>query len=439
MTKPILQLISLLVMLQITTVNAAEQLYSSQPSVMPELAKKGTYAVGVQTTEIVNKNAFNHHDFNGSYERKLTVEVWYPTNAKTGAKTNTATKNKATYKAVTRTHQPFEVAGQAYRGAEPLVLKNDETKFPFVVLSHGYTGHRTLMFYLAEHLASHGYVVASIDHTDSTTAEIDVAKAPMAGFISTLIHRSRDQQFTLDYFRSSASPISKITDFDHASVIGYSMGGFGAINTVGGCYDIAAANLIAIGMPKEYAEQLAPVFQFCNAGRESRDPSWKAMVALAPWGQEYNLHQAKSLAELDLPSLYITGDQDDISGYKHGVKKLFEQTSKEDNYLLVYKNARHNVAPHPAPQAAYSNDVDLGHYFEPSWNMQQLNRFNQHFVLAFINCYVKNVNCEYLPTTTDGTQVKKADGSYTKAWPGMPERWTTGVEFHRASSKPNAN
>jgi predicted dienelactone hydrolase len=40
--------------------------------------------------------------------------------------------------------------------------------FPLLLLSHGYPGNRFLMSHLAENLASKGYVVASIDHTEST-------------------------------------------------------------------------------------------------------------------------------------------------------------------------------------------------------------------------------------------------------------------------------
>ena len=40
--------------------------------------------------------------------------------------------------------------------------------FPLVIVSHGYPGNRFLMAHLAENIASKGFVVASIDHVDST-------------------------------------------------------------------------------------------------------------------------------------------------------------------------------------------------------------------------------------------------------------------------------
>ena len=88
------------------------------------------------------------------------------------------------------------------------------------------------------------------------------------------------------------------------------------------------------------------------------------MIAYAPWGGESSVHDAKSMKTITVPSLYVSGDQDDVSGYENGVKKLFEQTGSKDKYLMVYENARHNIAPHPAPKIAYETDADLGHYIE---------------------------------------------------------------------------
>lgn len=403
------------------SVFAAEQLYSEKPSRTPELAKPGKYVVGVTTQNLINPKQLSTKDFQSLEDRKLTVEIWYPAAE--------ASDSKTTYEGITRLHQPFSLAANAYRDAKV----NQAGDFPLIVLSHGYTGYRTIMFYLGEHLASHGYVVVGIDHTDSTTAEIDFKKAPFAGFGSTLINRARDQQFVLEHMAKSEDELAKITDANRASVIGFSMGGYGAINTVGGCYSHTSAGLQRLGYPKEHAEALTPIFNFCNAGLEKVDHRWKAMVAIAPWGQELGLHSPESLSKINVPTLWVSGEYDDVSGYENGVKKLFEQTSPKDNYLLVYRDARHNVAPHPAPQVAYAEDADLGHYEEPNWDMEVLNLYNQHFVLAFTDCYVKSSQsaCDMLPTRENSNQVKGNDGKLSEPWPGIPDRWGTGMYFYR--------
>tara|TARA_R110000868_G_scaffold363289_4_gene625580 strand:+ start:955 stop:2247 length:1293 start_codon:yes stop_codon:yes gene_type:complete len=403
----------------VAAADKAQQLYTSQPDVTPELAMPGSYSVGVRTIQATNPQQLSAKDYQSLEDRTLTLEVWYPAVTKD-------TDIQGTYENVTRTHKAFSLQGHSVRDAKT----NQEKTYPLVVLSHGYTGYRTIMFYLGEHLASHGYVVVGIDHKDSTTGEVDFKNSPFSGFPSTLINRARDQQFVLDYFASAKSDLAKVVDTEHASVIGYSMGGYGAVNTVGGCYNFNQQGLQAFGFPEPAAKALVPIFNICNAGQDKVDSRWKAMVAYAPWGQEQNLHQSDAI---QVPSLYVTGSLDDVSGYEQGVKKLFEQSAAKDSFMLVYENARHNIAPHPAPEIAYAADADLGHYYEPTWSSETLNRINQHMILAFLDCYVKKQtsSCEYLPKRESAAQTKQADGKLTDPWPGFANRWGVGMKFIR--------
>ncbi len=411
---------------QVSSAQIAEQLFSSQPTATPELANSGKYAVGVRTLKLSNPNQVNTIDFQSVYDRPITVEVWYPSAAVADSKVV-----NAVYQDQTRSGKPFSLQGQAIRDASA----NGELKpAPLVVLSHGYTGYRSMMFYLGEHLASHGYVVASIDHTDSTNKDIDFVKNGGAGFPSTLYNRARDQQFVLQALTQTDSPFSKLIDHDNAAIIGYSMGGYGAINTVGGCYEFSKEFVQGMGVPNDQSEALSTFLSTCSAGRDKTDPRWKAMITFAPWGGEQGVHQAQSLANISVPSLIVGGDYDDVSGFENGIKKLYEQLGSEYKYLLVYQNARHNIAAHPAPKAAFENDLDLGHYFEPAWNSETITRVNKHMVLAFLNTHLKDDSqaAKFLPTREFATQVKQADGKLTEPWPGFPDRWGVGLQFLRS-------
>jgi predicted dienelactone hydrolase len=417
-----------LILLMPITANTAEQLFTTQPSVTPELAQSGKYNVGVRTVNAINPNQLNTTDFTSLYDRQLTLEVWYPNSKIT--KSKQSSEVKTTYQDQTRSGKPFELQGEAYRD-----IKVDPSlgKFPLIVLSHGYTGYRTMMFYLAEHLASHGYVVASIGHTDSTNKEIDFDKNAGSGFPSTLYNRARDQQFALDHLSETESTFSAMIDVESAAVIGYSMGGYGALNTIGGCYSFSPDFLAGIGFPDEAQEPLAKVFSSCAAGRESVDPRWKAMVSFAPWGGEQFVHETDSLANITVPTMLVAGDQDDVSGFEDGVARLFMQLGSEHKYMLVYENARHNIAAHPAPKAAYDNDLDIGHYYEPSWSSETITRINKHMVLAFLDQHVKQDKSagDYLPVRESATQSKDQDGKLNAPWPGFPERWAVGLSFVR--------
>lgn len=403
------------------SVSAAQTLYKPFPAdVMPSLSDKGNYDVGVKTIEAAYPAKVK--DIAGNeVERSLTLEVWYPA---------ASSAQKATYINETRSGQVFEVQADASRDA-PIAAA--DTDFPVIVISHGYTGYRTLMFYLGEHLASHGYVVAAIDHTDSTNKDVNFAENPYSGFPSTLLNRSRDQVLTLNSI-SENTFFKESVDASKAGVIGYSMGGYGAVSTVGGCYafnDQTAATFTGTQDPKT-AALIKEALNTCAGGKASSEealPAWKAALALAPWGGQHQLFDVQSLNNIKVPVLYVAGDNDDISGYD-GIKWLFDNTGSKESKLLTIKNARHNVAPHPAPKEAYGSEFDLGSYIEPAWEVQKLNAINEHFALALMNCHVKGLkdDCEYLNVSGSSAQVP-VNGKKPEPWKGFDDRWALGLEM----------
>ena len=157
--------------------------------------------------------------------------------------------------------------------------------------------------------------------------------APFAGFPSTLYNRARDQQFVLNYLADESHFLSDLIDTDNAAIIGYTMGGYGAINTVGGCYNFDVAKVQALGYPADVAAAMVPIFNSCAGGqadRSSVDGRWKAIIALAPWGAERELFNLSDVGAISVPSLYVVGDQDDVSGYENGVKRLFDSKGTAD-------------------------------------------------------------------------------------------------------------
>ncbi len=405
----------------------AQSVYSANehPDMLPEMSARGEMPVGVKTLTIIDEDYMD--PFDGVQKpRSLKVEVWYPSIEQKDA--------DAVYDNQTRNGIPFKIQGDAIRDAASIPL-ND---ISVVVVSHGYTGYRTIMYYLGEHLASHGYLVVSIDHTDSTNEDIDPKKNAFGGFRSTLINRSRDQQFVLDQFSNQAftsDVFGKNITIKNAGIIGYSMGGYGAINTIGGCYNFSDqfASRMIRSQDEEKIKAAQLVFNTCAAGQSPTnftvDPRWQAMVAFAPWGGESGVFPEATINNIKVPSLYISGDQDDVSGYE-SIKKLFEQTTSADSYLLTYNNARHNIAPHPAPKEAWESEYDFGHYYEAAWSTQQLNRINQHFTLAMMNCYLRDDDsaCEYLELSPSSDQPREG-GKLSQAWKGFDNRYGTGMKW----------
>lgn len=391
----------------------------------PELSARGTYQVGVQTLEFVNKgqiDILNSKAGNAPiYDRPLTVEVWYPAIKKEGD------EGLITYNEVMGTAGdpkrpliPFTFYGRAIRDAEPITT---DRPFPLVVVSHGYVGSRFLMTYLTENLASKGYVVVAIDHTESTFR--DAARFP-----STLLNRPKDILFVVNEVANLGASksnhfLSGLVDAAHTGVIGYSMGGYGALNAAGAAYSDAAINFFA-GMTGG-SKALATRGNNSEEFKKSYDPRIKAVVAFAPWGMERGVWNAETLKGLKVPTFFVAGSQDDISGYEKGIKAIYEGAINADRYLLTYFNARHNVAPNPPPAEALQPGLHIDEYYryaEPSWDQRRINNINQHFVTAFLGTHLKDKDY--------GKYLDLKENSNEETWHGFIPRSSTGLELLHA-------
>ncbi len=387
----------------------------------PELAARGTFQVGVKTMNWTNPAQIDvlnsKNGIDTLYDRKILVEVWYP------AAIKSTEKEEIQYDEVMgisndpkRPLIPFKFAGRACRDANPLLTAG---KFPLIIVSHGYVGSRFLMTYLTENLASKGYIVVAIDHTESTFRDA-------AGFQSTLLNRSKDVIFVLNQIskltESSNNLFSQTTDVNNVGLIGYSMGGYGVLNAAGAAYSESTINIFKAlsGGSTAISERTLSNPNYVK----SIDPRIKAVVAFAPWGMERGVWDETSLKALKIPSFFISGSEDDISGYKKGVKAIFDKAVNTDRYLLTYLNARHNIAPNPPPAESLQKGLHFDEYYryaEPSWNEKRLNNINQHFVTAFLGIHLKKQeNQKYLTGQVNSNE---------KPWVGFKPRASTGMEL----------
>jgi hypothetical protein len=100
--------------------------------------------------------------------RELMVSLWYPAAAPGGRRAQYMTPAESELQLANRgiTGVPPDILStvrtNAADGAEPA---GPEQGLPLAVLSPGFTSARSTLTALAEDLASHGYVVAGIDHT----------------------------------------------------------------------------------------------------------------------------------------------------------------------------------------------------------------------------------------------------------------------------------
>ncbi len=392
----------------------------------PELAYRGGFKVGVRTLELVHENQLDILSIaNGNaplYDRPITVEVWYPAVIPEGKEEITSyTQVLGRNGTEGRPLVPFTFEGRALRNAEIVV---SDHKYPLVILSHGYVGSRFLFTYLSENLASKGYVVVSIDHTDSTYKDA-------ANFTSTLVNRSLDQLFVLNEMARLSESAKDSFLFNHVDVnntglVGYSMGGYGGLNTCGAGYSDKAVAFYktATGGNTALDERTMGSENYGNF----TDDRIKAFVALAPWGMANEVWDAEGLAGLKTPAFFVSGSEDDISMYENGVKAIYEGTVNSDRYLLTYINARHNVAPNPPAEVTMAPGLDINEYLryaDSVWDMRRINNVNQHFVTAFFGVHLKHQDL--------GSYLELAQDANTGNWKGFKPRTSIGMELRHAA------
>jgi len=349
----------------------------------PELAVRGAHAIGVRTLTVTRPDSLDVLNGAGDaaplYHRPLVLEIWYPADLQ-GQQPGTSYTDVPLVDGVTA----ITLHGQAVRDAAPL---QGEPAAPLVIVSHGYPGNRFLLSHFGEHLASQGYVVAAIDHFKSTYDN-------QLGFASTLMHRSPDQLFVLDAIANQATDpasfLHAIVDADRTAIIGYSMGGYGALISAGAGVTQASTQL---GFAPA-GGNLAALQAGTSAYDAQRDPRLKAIIAIGPWGYNAGFWDAGGLGGITIPSLFMAGSLDQVSGYDPGVRTLFQSAINAERYLLTFQNAGHSAAaPIPAPRESMTGtvpDSPFSHYADAVWSTPRMNNIAQHFATAFLDIHLKD-------------------------------------------------
>ena len=386
-----------MILLACLALPAAARPPSLVPGDAPALAAPGPLPVGVRETR-----------FTAGPGRDLGLTLFYPA-AKRGSPT--------TYPHVT----PQPPAGFPAKLVFEGIATRDSTpatgpKLPLILLSHGLGRWSTAMSGMAENLASKGYIVASIDHDDS--GAMDPARR-LQVFGTAYARRSADQRAAIAFLTglaASQDPLAPRIDPQNIAVIGYSMGGYGALATGGAGHDPKAP--LTAQLPKGaldgVLEGVAPA------------PGVRALVLIAPWGglAPVRSFTPRALAGLTMPSLWIMGDKDDVAGTA-GIQWLHDNASASDRYLLVFANARHNLGGNPPPASAPDTGRLRDALDEPVWRKDMADAMIFHSLTAFLDQHLKGdaAKGEWLAAAPDGTLK------------GFQNRWQLGISLTHTTAQ----
>jgi predicted dienelactone hydrolase len=431
--NPVMRRLPLLLALLLTTPLLAQQnRIDVVTPAAPELAAYGPHDIGVRTLTVTDKNRPDIVNTKQGepavrYDRTLTLEAWYPATLAAGQKAG------GEYRVITRDGKTMATLhGKAVR--EAAVLKGT---YPLVIISHGYPGNRFLMSHIGENLASKGFVAVAIDHKDSTYDDQKL-------FASTLYNRPFDQLFVLDAIDRLSKPgsgsfLSGLVDANRSALIGYSMGGYGVVNSIGGGYSDASVTFGSSPPNKMLAERSAS-----NPGyQKARDARIKAAIAIGPWGMQSGFWDAEGLKGIRIPLLIAAGSADSTSGYEKGPRAIYQSAINADRYLLTFLNANHNAAaPIPAPAEVYGDLNSFTHYADPVWDNARMNNIFNHFATAFLSIHLKGEQdkqsyLDVIPNGKDGVYAIDRDGKAGPThtyWKGFKRTTTVGLMLEHATA-----
>jgi predicted dienelactone hydrolase len=234
------------------------------------LLQPGPFQVGEATLPLVDTS--RPTPANGACPatptRTLTTEVWYP------------------------------AADASYNG-----------KLPLVILAHGLTANRLQGTYLAQHLASYGYVVAAPDFplSNGTTNDGSVCFATasdVSGQVGDVFYLAAA---LVSPQIQAIAPFTALIDPQRKALVGHSLGG--TTVAVAGTYG------------------------------PSMGVNFDAVVTLAPGSCPLYLPGGAGSA-LTMPSLIVHGTTDAVTHYINNALPLF-QTSQDPKYLVAIENGSH--------------------------------------------------------------------------------------------------
>lgn len=220
---------------------------------------------------------------------------------------------------------------------------------PVIVFSHGLGADRLSYKYLAEHLASHGFVVAVPEHLGSGAQQVVALLNGQADEVAQpteFVDRPLDVKFLLDELerRSQSDPIYyNRLNFQQVGVIGHSFGGYTALA-------LAGAKLNFQQLEQDCAENLNRTLNVslvlqCRALTLPRqnynlsDPRVKAIVAVNPI--DSSVLGQSSLSQIQIPVMLIAGTADTIAPALFEQIQPFTWLTTPQKYLGIIEGATH--------------------------------------------------------------------------------------------------
>jgi predicted dienelactone hydrolase len=287
--------------------------------------------------------------------------------------------------------------GQAVRDAPSLLA---ESPYPLVILSPGFALGAETYGWLAEHLASYGFVVIAPEHQEKIGPALE-------GLWQAAVTRPQDILTVLAYVDGQTGldgALTGLVDPEMVAVIGHSYGGYTSLAAAGARIDTAGfeAHCEAAAASNEPGAWLCNVLlphlgdMATLAGLEAvpdalwpawADPRIDAIVPMA--GDAYFFGQA-GLAEIRVPVMAIGGTLDQDTPYLWGTHPTYEYASSPTRVRIALNEAEHMIFTGPCESLPWLFSFVSDQFCaDPGWDRCYAHNLVNHFTTAFLLAELK--------------------------------------------------
>ena len=337
----------------------------------PEYAQRGEYAVG--STDVVLR----------SDTRPLNVTIWYPAQLEEGQEES-------------RIHRAFLTLTVEGNSAEDATPAPSEAPYPLVIYSHGSGGSRLVNLWIAEHLASWGFIVMAVDHAGNTLID---GLTGQNDTVATYAYRPEDLLRQIDEAEAlnADSMFAGLIDTDNIAVVGHSLGGWTTLQLGGARLNFDKLREYCENPLEDVRENTCFLLESALEIAAARgydmppkgnwdatvDPRIQAIVTYAP----YNIPSLDTNT-VNVPAMVITGTADETTPPVRDTYPLVESLSVP-NHLATLQLAGHNIFVDECPNTNFVTEDVYPSCSDEVWDMDRAHDLAKHLTTLFLLQHLK--------------------------------------------------
>ena len=343
---------------------------------IPPYAEDGPYQVGIQYEEI---------ESDGS----LAITVWYPANS-------TADQDFS-YSYEIKMGKPLGTVSIASYDGQAIMdgaYNLSDGPYPLVILSPGFSIGSSAYAWLAEHLASYGFVVVSPDHQEHLNPEDQLWRSAIArpqDILSVFLY--------LDEEVKDGGQYEGLINTEIVALMGHSYGGYTTLAAGGAQIDMAqlqshCENAINEEHSAAWICEILLSHQADMAELAGQDPNtadlWPAwgdprVDAIVSIAGDAFFFGTDGIAKIDIPVMAISGTADQDSPFSWSTEPVYQYSSSQTKVMIALQDVEHMEFTAECELIPFYLKLLSGEFCaDGSLDRAYIHALTKHFTTAFL-------------------------------------------------------